>query len=149
LDSVDINIYDAKYENGSGSKANRLRAFWTIEPNHVVYKLLADLLQFVREHGVAPGDEERFNACLRAVERLKQSAPVADLGAISPISDEKEFAVLARSVRQATSATSQPKVLIACTLFPSATSGLFVRGGASLRRRRSLSTASSASTSSN
>jgi hypothetical protein len=101
LDSVDMNIYDAKYENGSGSKANRLRGFWTLEPNHVVSKLLTDLLQYVREHGVAAGDEERFNTCSRAVEHLKQSAPVADLGAISPISDEKEFAVLARSVRQA------------------------------------------------
>lgn len=101
LDSVGMNIYDEKYENGSGSKANRLRAFWTLEPNHVVSKLLADLLQYVKEHGVAPGDEERFDASSRTVQRLKQSAPVADLAAISPISNEKEFIVLARSVRQA------------------------------------------------
>jgi hypothetical protein len=101
VDSVGMNIYDGKYENGSGSKANRLRAFWTLEPDHLVAKLLGDLLQFVKEEGVAPGDEERFNACLQSVRRLEQSAPVPDLGAISPISNEKEFAVLARSVRQA------------------------------------------------
>ena len=29
FDSTGKSIYDSKYDNGSGSKANRLRAFWT------------------------------------------------------------------------------------------------------------------------
>lgn len=44
LDSVGIEIYDEKYEHGSGSKANRMRALWDIEPNHIVGKLLGDIL---------------------------------------------------------------------------------------------------------
>ncbi|MDP8229456.1 MAG: hypothetical protein P9M15_08395, partial [Candidatus Electryoneaceae bacterium] len=33
LDSVDMNIYDSKYDHASESKANRLRAFWNEESN--------------------------------------------------------------------------------------------------------------------
>ena len=47
-DSVGKNIYDATYAYESGSKANRLRAFWNQEPNHIVAKLLADLLSCAR-----------------------------------------------------------------------------------------------------
>lgn len=36
FDSTGIVIDDAKYQQGSGSKANRLRAFWSLEPDHVV-----------------------------------------------------------------------------------------------------------------
>jgi hypothetical protein len=39
-----IDIYDTKYAYGSGSKANRLRALWNKEPNHIVGKMLSNLL---------------------------------------------------------------------------------------------------------
>src|SRR5262245_24366934 len=45
-DSVGRNIYDSKYDYSSGSKANRLRAFWTVEPNHLVANLLTDFLHY-------------------------------------------------------------------------------------------------------
>jgi hypothetical protein len=35
-DSTSRNIFDLRYNYKSGSKANRLRAFWTIEDNQVV-----------------------------------------------------------------------------------------------------------------
>ena len=35
-DSVGKDIFDSAYDYESGSKANRLRAFWKAEPNHVV-----------------------------------------------------------------------------------------------------------------
>src|SRR5690242_13962195 len=47
LDSTGREIYSAKYDYGSGSKANRLRAFWNQEPNIVVGKLIGDLLDYV------------------------------------------------------------------------------------------------------
>jgi len=34
LDSTGLDIYDSKYDYGSGSKANRLRAFWNVEPRY-------------------------------------------------------------------------------------------------------------------
>jgi len=46
LDSTGRNIYDSRYDYGSGSKANRLRGFWKAEENGVVGKLLTDLLDY-------------------------------------------------------------------------------------------------------
>jgi hypothetical protein len=44
VESTGRDIYDAKYDYVSGSKANRLRAFWTLEPNQLARKLIQDLL---------------------------------------------------------------------------------------------------------
>ena len=35
LECFGIDIYDAKYDYGSGSKANRMRAFWQRESNYL------------------------------------------------------------------------------------------------------------------
>jgi hypothetical protein len=52
LDSIGKSIYAAEYETGGGSKANRLRALWSIENNHLVGKLLSDLLEYASERQV-------------------------------------------------------------------------------------------------
>src|SRR6185503_2321776 len=36
VDGFGIDIYDKKYDYGSGSKANRMRAFWNQESNYLV-----------------------------------------------------------------------------------------------------------------
>jgi hypothetical protein len=41
-----VDIYDQKYDYESGSKANRLKAFWINEPNQVVGNLICDLLDY-------------------------------------------------------------------------------------------------------
>lgn len=38
-ETTGINIYDAKYNYRSGSKANRLRGLWTVESNYIVGKV--------------------------------------------------------------------------------------------------------------
>ena len=101
LDSTGKSIYDSKYDNASGSKANRLRAFWTVESNYVVAKLFGDLLQYVAELGVNPDQEQLHESCRRVVQRLSQSAPVPEIEAITPNTAEKDFATLAKSVREA------------------------------------------------
>ena len=98
LDSTGKDIFDAKYAYASGSKANRLRAFWKVEPNHVVGKLLADLLDYCRELGQGEGLNEE---CDRIVRRLKEGAPVLVIDALSPNSGGRDFDVLARSVKDA------------------------------------------------
>lgn len=45
-DETNIDIYDKKYDFQSGSKANRLRAFWKIENNYLVSKLSLSLLEY-------------------------------------------------------------------------------------------------------
>jgi hypothetical protein len=93
-------IYDAKYNYASGSKANRLRAFWTQEPNHLVGKLVNDLLEYCRPAASDPDRDRLFEVCQRIAARLLQSAPVDALEAITPEGTERGFEVLARAVRE-------------------------------------------------
>ncbi|MCX6597204.1 MAG: hypothetical protein NTV70_12650 [Acidobacteria bacterium] len=63
-DSVGLSIFDSRYDYGSGSKANRLRAFWTKESNAVVGKLLGDLLDCAEPKGA------QHEVCRLIVNRL-------------------------------------------------------------------------------
>lgn len=97
--STRLNIYDATYSYAGGSKANRLRAFWTKEPNHIVGKLVHDLLDYCRR---AAGDPERgrlFNECESIAQRLQESASGEALDVITAEGTERDFEVLARAVR--------------------------------------------------
>ncbi len=99
-ESTGRDIYNAKYDYASGSKANRIRAFWAQEPNHLVGKLVNDLLEYCRP---AAGDVDRdrlFEDCRRIGARLLHSAPVDALDAITPEGSERGFEVLARGVRE-------------------------------------------------
>jgi len=68
-DSTGLNIFDAKYKHASGSKANRLRAFWKLEGNAVVGKLVSDLVEYACD-GVRTG--ALAEECRRIAARLKQ-----------------------------------------------------------------------------
>ncbi len=97
LDVVRIDIYDTKYDYGSGSKANRLRAFWSEEPDHLTAKLLRALVDYAAE---LDSDGELITRSRAVVERLEQAAPVADLDAIAPNADGRDFEALAEAVRK-------------------------------------------------
>ena len=45
-DATGCNIYDSRYDYASGSKANRIRAFWDKEGNALVGKLMRDILDY-------------------------------------------------------------------------------------------------------
>lgn len=100
-DSTGKNIWDAKYDSGSGSKANRLRVFWSKEPNHVVGKIISDLLEYCRKQNSEIASSELFEGCGRIAQRLREDASVPELEAISPNSGDREFEILAKSVRNA------------------------------------------------
>jgi len=101
VDSTGKDIYNAKYEYDSGSKANRLRAFWNKEPNHLVAKLVSDVLEYCREASISEGQNSLYEDCHRIADRLRQGAPVQEIEAISPNSGGRDFDVLAKSVREA------------------------------------------------
>ncbi len=103
VDSTGKNIYDEKYSSAGGSKANRLRAFWDQEPNHVVAKLMGDLLEYSRNKASAHGEAESplFQNCDRIVQRLKQGASVPELDALSPDVSTPNFETLTKQLRTA------------------------------------------------
>lgn len=105
-DSLGIDIYDDKYEYASGSKANRLRSFWNKESNHVVATMLDDLLEYWRTRKLLEMDETSqpedslYRECTKIVERLRASSPVQTSEAIRPYTSDKEFSMLADSIRE-------------------------------------------------
>lgn len=100
LDSVGIDIYNRKYDYGSGSKANRMRAFWNHESNYLVGKVLGLLFMEWKEFVGYEGSDAPPEECLRIVQRLQQSAAVPDIAAVIPNNDDISFETLAKSVRE-------------------------------------------------
>ena len=116
-DTVDRDIYASKYDAEGASKANRLRAFWQTEPNYFVAKLMGPLVDYQKE----VEDRNQFSGnfyikkkpeelqqyislreeCRCIVTRLLQSRAVPEIEALAAISDEKDFDVVARAVRDA------------------------------------------------
>ncbi len=74
LDSTGRDIFDSRYDHASGSKANRLRAFWQKEDNALVGKLMNDLVNCVEPDGAVK------ETCRLIVGRLlsKSPAPTAN-----------------------------------------------------------------------
>lgn len=97
LDTIGREIYDGNY----GSKANRLRAFWQQEGDGIVGKLMGALLNYAVEEKLIAGKEALLDACRRAVTRLQQDSPVAELDALAALSDERDFETVAKAVREA------------------------------------------------
>ncbi len=101
FDSVGLDIEDARYHYATGSKSNRLRAFWKKEPNHVAGQLVSDLLD---HHGAPAEDSEEreiYAACRRIAVRLQEAAPVLDIKALTPNSASATFELVAKEVRDA------------------------------------------------
>src|SRR5690242_9236566 len=69
-DATGRNIFDVRYNYASGSKANRLRAFWTTEDDQTVGKLLNELVDYACE-GVRTG--ALAEECRQTVARLLKS----------------------------------------------------------------------------
>ena len=99
LESFGIDIYDSKYDYGSGSKANRMRAFWEKESNFLVGKALQLLFEGWSEFREFNSPEEPPEECIKILRRLQESAAVPDINAVTPNIDDSSFEALARSVR--------------------------------------------------
>lgn len=83
VESTRREIYDSKYNYISGSKANRLRAFWAKEPNHTVGKLIHDLLEYCYATGSVSTNDPLVPGCRRIAQRLLQGALVEQIDAIA------------------------------------------------------------------
>ena len=99
-DSTGLDIYSEKYGFEGGSKASRLRSFWSSEPNHVVGKLLTDILEAWREIAGSEGGSEPPEELISIAHRLLESNPIADMSAITEVAEDTDFEALARSVQQ-------------------------------------------------
>ena len=98
-DAVRKDIEDQKYNYLSCSKANRLRQFWNIEPNHIVGLLVRKMVDYA-------STLDKINQSLipegsKIADRLLSSTSVLELDVIQPLTDDPAFEALARSVHDA------------------------------------------------
>lgn len=68
-DIAQVDIYSQRYEKNGTSKANHLRAFWEIEDDKKVGKVISGLLEIWR-HQFPDKTDANYDSCLKIVERL-------------------------------------------------------------------------------
>ena len=68
-DVADVDIHTEKYSIYGTSKARKLRAFWDVEPDHLVGKVLVELFK-VAEEGIASESAYLVNKCRDIANRL-------------------------------------------------------------------------------
>lgn len=77
VDSVEVDIYDDKYEFLGTSKANRLRALWSLEPDHLVGRLLLALVDYRVDQNpeTAAQESDLIQKCRVIAGRLLEITP--------------------------------------------------------------------------
>lgn len=108
-DSVGLDIYDEKYNQGSGSKANRLRAFLRHESDELVGKLLGDLILTIPSdwerrkeytgNDISVEEQQAYEAAKHAQERLIGKLAVESLDALQAIDYDANFRLLSREIQ--------------------------------------------------
>ncbi|GEN51324.1 abortive infection family protein [Alkalibacterium pelagium] len=119
-DKTGINIFDKKYKFRSGSKANRLRAFWNLESNQNVSKLNLSLLAYwEQKFRLSDPDEETFYSFYRLKEESvkelnilsKQPNKKFDVSTIKNLQVEENFQLLKNDI-QRTLNENQPQLAL-------------------------------------
>ena len=71
-ETANIDIYSPKYESNGDSKAKRLRAFWELESDPLVGKVLAELVDYwtYKNPDSSSADRTRVDHCRNIVAKL-------------------------------------------------------------------------------
>lgn len=119
-DKTGINIFDKKYNFRSGSKANRLRSFWSSESNQNVSKLnLSLLVYWEQKFRLSNPDEEIFYSFYRlkeeSVKELEdlsnQSNKNFDVSVLKNLQVEENFQLLKNDIER-TLNSNQPQLAL-------------------------------------
>ncbi len=106
LETTKLDIYADKYDYASDSKANRLRAFWDKENNYMVGKLTSELLEFWKAgrlmnfKEITKPEQDLLDECKKIATRLLQDSIVEEIGAIKEDPNDKDFTLLAKSIKE-------------------------------------------------
>jgi len=101
VDCVRLNIYDDRFSKNGQSKAKRLRCFWSLEANHVVGKLLADLLKYHKNEYTDFSDAELLERCHKTVVRLLNSSPLSDIEKLNDAVSSKDAVTILNAINDA------------------------------------------------
>ena len=116
-----LDIDDRRYRGSGTSKANRMRGFWAVEPDHVVAKVLLAMIEHATEYECVPADmdDALFADVHRIIARLNQnpSSPVPRWTPSPRASTNWTSKQQRNTFGPRSSRTSQPRPWIACTCF--------------------------------
>jgi hypothetical protein len=104
-EAVGLDINNEKYHYATNSKANRLRQFIKVESNYTFGKLLSTFCDYwlskVHNGEIDYRDDENlYKEYVRIADRLKQESIVEHIDAIQPNVDDRDFKLLAKSIRE-------------------------------------------------
>jgi hypothetical protein len=106
FENAGIDIYTKKYAQNGESKANRLRIFWKEEQNHIVGKLLAEMINYWKVQkatplpGYRPFNQVLYDECKRIADRISKENGIKNIDALTPNSDDKDFELLSQSIKE-------------------------------------------------
>ena len=101
FDCTGLDIFDSRYNYASGSKANRLRAFWQQESNDIVGKLMREMLDDSFEFFGPQTQETLKEECRSITRRLQQGGTVSRPSRDETASKEEQAALQrSQSLRQ-------------------------------------------------
>ncbi len=108
IEAIGIDIFDEKYSEGnSGSKANRMRAFWTLESNTIVSTLLNQILDYWKSQleigveGYRSFNPTLYDQCKQIVAKLAvDNSSITDIAPLIPNSSDSDFGILAGSIKK-------------------------------------------------
>lgn len=106
LHNSQIDIYEEKYNYDSGSKANRMRAFWEKENSFIVGKLLINLLEYWKAQknmnsvDITIAEKELYDECFEIAERLTKDLPVENIDVLHSKSNKQDFSLLVNSIKK-------------------------------------------------
>ncbi|USK32543.1 abortive infection family protein [Bacillus sp. F19] len=107
IETTGIDIYDEQYSIKGESKANRLRAFWELEADENVSKLIFSMLDHWKERKelydqeIEESEQVLFDACYSIAENLNQKGVTEFVnGILKPQIEDKDFSVLAQNIKE-------------------------------------------------
>jgi hypothetical protein len=113
-DVVGIDIHDEKYQANGTSKANKLRAFWRVEPDYTVGKAILAIIQSIEEgltEGIDGFAEKKslLEPCKAIARRLMSGAvTLDDLKQKAVTFDARHLAEQIRRIEQSIDTGSAP-----------------------------------------
>lgn len=97
-----VDIDDERYKSRGTSKANRMRTLWEIDGNHLVGKIIGNLISYgAEDQCFSDSNPTLIDDCQKISQRLLIDQPVIELDALTAIANERDFEVVADHVREA------------------------------------------------
>lgn len=117
FETVNLELYSDNFSDFGDSKANRLRAIWQKEKNYTVGKLTTEMLGYWKDKKlmsycqITQPEQNIFDECQKIANKLLEDTIVEDIDVIREVSDDKDFSLLAKSIRESIN-KNEPEVAL-------------------------------------